>query len=505
MSDKLKDPSNPGPRASNVQPIQAARSAQALHGETHTAHSERYDKDGIVTSGSPQNLDKDDIVSGRGSKVPLAVTTFLIGGAVMFAGIFAVGLIPRMQHKEKVAATAREDAKQLPLYAVTTIKPGNKTASMSLPANIQAIQEFNIFARCDGYLKQRLVDIGDRVKKGQLLMVIDAPELEQQLKGAQAALQQAKAQHKSAEADLAQSVSLIENNKATVKRLIANMTFARRELHRYEELANQGAVSVEQRDEKLRDLDADKASVEAANAAVAAAQAQAAANREKIAAAKASVEAADAGVREVQSMASFQRVLAPCDGVITARNVDAGALVSKGSSTNNQALMKMARTDVLRVFVYIPQSDYQGVYAGMHAQISVAELRDRVFDGTIAHISGGMDPTSRTLQTEIQIPNQAGTLLPGMYAQVKLSTDRDNPPVLIPDPAVVVKPEGQFVITVSKEGNVHYQQVKLGRDFGHESEVLSGLTPGTVIATEPSNDLKEGQKISTRFAKTSEK
>lgn len=485
MSDQLKDPNTSGPRASNVQPIQSARAVHAVSAES--IHPE-------AKFSTPQR-----------SKVPVAVTAFLVGGAVVFGGIFAVGLIPRMQQKEQAAATAKEEAKQLPSYAVTTVLPGKKVAELTLPANIQAIQEFSIYARADGYLKQRLVDIGDRVKKGQLLMVIDAPELEQQLKGAQATMQQAKAQLKSAEADLAQSVSLIENNKASVKRLIANMTFAKRELHRYEELANQGAVSVEQRDEKLRDLDADRASVEAANAAVEAAQAQAAANREKIAAAKASVESAQAQVREIQSLASFQRVVAPCDGVITARNVDAGALVSKGSSTNNQALMKMARTDVLRVFVFIPQSDYQGVYTGMAAKIKIAELRDKVFEGRISHISGGMDPTSRTLQTEIQIPNQTGTLLPGMYAQVSLSTERDNPPVVIPDPAIIVKPEGQFVITVSPEGIAHYQRVKLGRDFGHESEVLYGLTPGTVITTEPSNEIREGQKIGTRIAKAEEK
>lgn len=485
MTEELKSPELGGPRASNVQPIKTARSVHAVQSE----------------GDHPEAIFK----TSSGSKVPLAVTAFLVGGAVVFGGIFAAGLIPRLQQKEQAAAVAKEEAKQLPSYAVTTIQPGKKISELTLPANIQAIQEFSIYARCDGYLKERLVDIGDRVKKDHLLMVIDAPELEQQLKGAQAALQQAKAQLKSAEADLAQSVSLIENNKASVKRLIAVMTFAKRELHRYEELANQGAVSVEQRDEKLRDLDADRASVEAANAAVEAAQAQASANREKISAAKASVEAAHAQVREIQSLASFQRVLAPCDGVITARNVDAGALVSKGSSTNNQALMKMARTDVLRVFVFIPQSDYQGVYVGMPAKIKIAELRDKTFEGRIAHISGGMDPTSRTLQTEIQIPNQSGLLLPGMYAQVSLSTERENPPSIIPDQAIVVKPGGQFVITVSPDGIAHYQPIKLGRDFGHESEVLSGLKPGTVITTEPSNEIMEGQKISTRFATVEEK
>ncbi|MBX9691533.1 MAG: efflux RND transporter periplasmic adaptor subunit, partial [Cyanobacteria bacterium] len=294
----------------------------------------------------------------------------------------------------------------------------------------------------------------------------------------------------------------IENSKATAKRLQAHITFSQRELHRYDDLAQQGAVSFEMRDEKLRDLDSDRASLEAANAATAAAHAQASAYREKVTAAKAAVAAAQADVEEIEMMSSFQQVTAPCDGVITARNVDAGALVSKGSSTNNQVLLKMARTDTLRVFVYIPQSDYKGVYPGMRAKINVAELRDKVIEGKVAHISGGLDPTSRTLQTEIQIPNKAGLLLPGMFAQVTLSTQRDNPPALVPDSAIIVRPEGQYVIQVAQNNSAHYRLVKLGRDFGHESEVLDGLQAGDVVVTDPSNEIKEGDLLKTELRET---
>lgn len=458
----------------------------------------------IATIQPPENIQVSQVdpVSREtkpAGRIPLSVVAFLLIAGILFAGMLLFGLLPRLQQGQEAAHAARDANLHVPSYAVTTANQAAKTLELSLPANIQAIQEFSIYARCDGYLKSRLVDIGDRVHKGQLLMVIDAPELEKQLKGAQADLQQAKATVKSAEADLAQSLSMVQNNKATVKRLQAHITFSQKELKRYEDLAVQGAVSIEQRDEKLRDLDSDRASLEAANAAVAAAQAQAAANKEKISAAQSAVHAAQADVEEIQQMNSYQRVVAPCDGVITARNVDAGALVSKGSSTNNQELLKMARTDVLRVFAYIPQSDYKGVFAGMPAKISVAELRDRTFDGRVAHISGGMDPTSRTLQTEIQIPNSSGTLLPGMFAQVKLIAERDNPPVLVPDPAIVVKPEGQFIIVVGTDGIAHYQPVKLGRDLGHDSEVIAGLLPGQTIVTEPSAEIHDGDHVSTRI------
>lgn len=426
--------------------------------------------------------------------VPLIVIGFLIGMLVIFAGIFAFGLFPRLaQHQEATATAAKNTA--TPVYAATAATLGKAELELSLPANIQAIQEFSIYSRCDGYLERRLVDIGDRVRKGQLLMEVDAPELEKQLKRANADYKEAQAQLKSAQADLAQSLSVVETNKAAVKRLEAQIRFSTAELKRYQSLATDGAVSLEMRDEKLRDLKTDEASLEAAHAAVAAATAQAAANREKISAARANVEATLASVEEIQTTTSWQKVLAPCDGVITARNVDAGALVSKGSSTNNQELLKMARTDTLRVFVYIPQTDYHNVFVGMPAKITVSELPNHVFSGTITHISGGLDPTSRTLQTEIHIPNHSSKLMPGMFAQVKLITHREHRPVLVPDSALIVQPEGRFVVTVSPQGSAHLQEIKLGRDFGKKSEVLSGLQPGEKVLTQPPSDIEEGQHI----------
>lgn len=432
----------------------------------------------------------------RHAKMPLSVGIFVVCTLLVFGGVFAFGLLPRLQQKQIAAEEKRTTAP--PSYAVSKVVAGKTELELKLPANIQAIQEFSIYSRCDGYLEKRFVDIGDRVKKGQPLVEIDAPELDKQLKRARADYKQAGAQMKSAEADLAQSLSVIETNKASVKRLEAQIRYSTTELARYQGLANEGAVSIELRDEKLRDLSTDKASLEAAHAAVAAATAQAAANREKITAAKANAEAALANLEEIATTTGFQTVTAPCDGVITSRTVDAGALVSKGSSTNNQELMKMARTDTLRVFVYVPQTDYQGVYVGMPAKISVAEMRNQTFEGRISHLSGGLDPTSRTLQAEIQIPNRSNKLLPGMFAQVKLITKRPNPPVLTPDSAIVVKPEGQFVVLVANNSTAHYQLVKLGRDFGKKSEVISGLKVGDKVLTQPTPDIREGQAIVTQ-------
>lgn len=425
--------------------------------------------------------------------VPAAVCAFLFCTAVVVAAIFALGWLPRVQNEREAAKNTNSDI--VPTFTVANVKPAAKTVELTLPANIQAIQEFSIYARCDGYLKRRLVDIGDKVTKGQLLMEIDAPELEHALKRATADLKQSQAQMKSAQADLAQSISMVENNKASVKRLEAEINYSTTELNRYSGLAAQGAISAEQRDEKQRDLSTDRASLEAANAAVQAASAQTSANREKISAANAAVEAARANVDEIQTTASFQRVVAPCDGVVTARNVDAGALVSKGSSTNNQELLKMARTEILRVFVYIPQSDYAGVYVGMPAKIHVAEIPNQAFDGQITHISGGLDPASRTLQAEIQIPNPSGKLMPGMFAQVSLVEQRRTPPVVVPDSAIVVKADGQFVVQVRPNGTTHYQSVVMGKDFGKECEIVQGLQAGDQVIVQPTTEIREGDRV----------
>ncbi len=429
--------------------------------------------------------------------IPLVVVGFIMLFVGLFAAIFVYGLLPRFEQQKQLmtAASQKQSTTISASYVLSPVEAGTKTLQLSLPGNIQAIQEFSIFSRCDGYLKRRLVDIGDHVIAGQLLMEVDAPELEKQVKRAQADHKQAAAQLKSAQADLSQAQSGVESNLAAVKRLEAQIQFSTQQLSRYEGLARQGAVSLELRDQKLRDLTTDRASLEAANAAVAAARAQVTANIEKISAAQANLEATAANVEEIQTTTAFQKVVAPCAGTITERNVDAGALVSKGSSTNNKELLKMARTDTLRVFVFVPQVHYQSVFSGMPADITVAEYPNQTFQGKVAHISGGLDPASRTLQVEIQIPNPKGKLMPGLFAEVKLSADRKNAPLLVPSSAIVVKAEGQFVITVGPGSKAHFVPVKLGRDLGKTTEIITGLTQADKVLTQPTNDLREGQTV----------
>lgn len=439
--------------------------------------------------------------------VPRVVVVFSLLFAGLFVAVFLYGLLPRFEQQKRLLseATVQKQSNTMSAsYTLSAVQRGSHTLELALPGNIQAIQEFSIFARCDGYLKRRLVDIGDRVVAGQLLMEVDAPELEKQLKRALADHKQAAAQLKSAMADLSQAQSVVQTNLAAVKRLEAQIQFSTQQLARYEGLAQQGAVSVELRDQKLRDLTTDRASLEAANAAVAAARAQVSANTEKISAARANLEAAAANVEEVQTTNAFQKVLAPCAGTITERNVDAGALVSKGSSTNNKELLKMARTDTLRVFVFVPQMYYQSVFSGMPARITVAEYPNQSFEGKVAHISGGLDPTSRTLQAEIQIPNPKGKLMPGMFAEVKLRAERKNPPFLVPSSAIVVKADGHFVVTVESKSKAHFVPVKLGADLGKTTEVITGLNSNDHVLTQPTSDLREGQKITISSAHNAE-
>lgn len=455
------------------------------------------------------------------------VIAYLVGGIAVLtvAGAIVAGVLPRISTEKELLKEATFAKNAIRSQAVMTITAGPTAESLTLPANLTAIQEIPIYARIDGYLKERLVDIGDKVKKGQLLALIDAPEVDKQLDQAQADYGQAKAQMKSVMADLMTGKAAVANSKATVKKMEANLTFSNQQLRRYEELAEEGAISRELRDEKQRDLDADHASIDAAKADVAAKEAQVQSYQEKVSVANSAIASAKANLERVQSLASFKRVTAPSDGVITARNLDAGALISEGSNSNIKEIVRMGRTDVLRVLAAVPQSFYRHIKAGMPVQIHVDEMRHRKFEGTVTKISGGLDPTSRTMQVDVRIDNQLDLLKPGMYVTVEFSgrtaaachkiamaaakaqalgpaaeakaraTVSDEAAKMIPAQALVVKPDGLYVYQVSPENTIKLSKVVVGRDFGKDLEIVEGVKVGDRILSDPDIDLKEGDKI----------
>lgn len=444
--------------------------------------------------------------STKGRKAPLAFFVMIIVIAAGATILLTMGILPRLHNTKVLDNEAKRLAASIPELSALKVKKAPCDEELTLPANIEPIQEIPVYARVDGFLKKRHVNIGDKVRVNQVLLEIETPEVVQQLKEAEAENKQAYSQLKSAQAELAQAKATLATHKANVKKTQADLALAESQVKRYDDLAKEGAISLEQRDMKQRDVDASKALIEQANANVVAAKSQMEAYSERITAAQAAVESAKAKEERFKSLASFQTIKAPCEGVITSCNVDDGALITSGSNTNATVLIQMARTNTLRVYTYVPQSFYRYVHTNMPTTITVSELPGQVFSGTVTHVSGGLNQESRTLTAEVVIPNKDGKLMSGMYAQVKFKIHRDISPIMIPSSSLVVR--GDEVTVASVEDNkVKFVSVKLGRDYGKEVEVQTGLTEGQIILKDPPVDVREDQQIVVKLctAKNPEK
>jgi RND family efflux transporter MFP subunit len=332
-----------------------------------------------------------------------------------------------------------------------------------LPGNVQAITEAPLLARADGYVKERLVDIGDHVHAGQKLAVIEAPELDEQVGQAQATLQQARAAVDQADANLQQGRSDLELARVTAKR--------------YADLVSNGSVSVQESDQYQAQYKSKTAAVHALEQA--------------LVGQRGGVAAAEANVARLQNMQSYRVVVAPFDGVITVRNVDSGALVTSGSTL----LFRIAQTGTLRTYLNVPQVNASSVHRGDGASLTVSNLPGRKFNGAVARTANALDPASRTLLVEVHVPNRDGVLLPGMYAQVELSTSRATPPLLVPSDALIISGAGTQVALLRPNHRVHLQTIVVGRDYGDRIEVTSGLNEGDTIISHPGDIMHEGTEV----------
>jgi RND family efflux transporter MFP subunit len=297
---------------------------------------------------------------------------------------------------------------------------------------------------------------------------IEAPELDQQILQANAALDQSK--------------SSVQQAEAAVEQGKANENLAKVTAGRWDNLQKRGVVSKQENDTYQAQWAAQQANVQALGKALAAAQSN--------------VGAVQANLERLKQLKTYQTVRAPFDGVVTVRNVDTGALVNEA----NTLLYRVAQTGSLRVYVNLPQSESENVRPGQHATLTIAELPGKKFDGVVTRTSNALDPTSRTLLTELQVANTAGLLLPGMYAQVDLSVPRRDPPLLIPGDTLVVRSDGPQVAVIGEGDTVHFTRVQLGRDFGDRLEVLSGLEEGQRLAVNPSDAVSEGAKVNPKSA-----
>ena len=386
----------------------------------------------------------------------------LVGVIAVVAAFFA-GYLPHQKREQMLVAEAKAEGEAHPTVTVAPVRRAAGQVDIVLPGNIQAVTEAPVLARADGYIKKRYTDIGDRVQAGQLLAELEAPELDQQVQQARAALDQSRSELEAANANLEQGKS--------------NEDLARVNAARWNNLVAKGAVSKQENDQYQTQFKAQTAGVQSLAKAVAAAQNN--------------VSASQANLARLSELQGFEKVRAPFSGVITVRNIDVGMLVTN----SNTLLYRIAQTNVLRTYINVPQSDAEAVRVGQPAFLTVPDLPGRQFHGTVTRTASALDPASRTLLVEVQAPNPEGTLLPGMYSQVSLAGPRTHPSLLIPGDTLVVRPDGTQVALVGDDKIVHFQGIQLGRDYGDQIEVLAGLQEGQHVVVNPGDSVRDGVQV----------
>jgi RND family efflux transporter MFP subunit len=403
----------------------------------HDTHESEVDREPDTR---PNRTDKPRRSGGR----------LLLGAAalLLLLGGLGAGAWRHYQAQLRLAATAEQNRDFVPSVRVAAVRASGGFMTVSLPATTTAFEAANIFARTSGYIEKRYVDIGDRVKAGGLLAEITAPELDHQITQAQATLTQ---------------------DQATLRQTQASQELARVTNTRDSNLVKQGWLTLQQGDN-------DRLTLAAQQAAVGVAQSN--------------ISAQEAQIKILEQEKAYQRVVAPFDGVVTQRNIDNGSLVSSGSTL----MFTMMHSNVIRVQLYVPQDEAFGVAPGVDAVVHVPEIPDRSFPGKVTRIASALQPGSRTLLTEIDVPNPDDALSPGIYCTVELHIPRRTPSLVVPADAVVFDQDGLHVAVV-ENGAVHLQNILIARDFGKEVEVREGVKPGDQVILNPMVNLADGSKV----------
>jgi RND family efflux transporter MFP subunit len=409
-----------------------------------------------------QIVNKDGLPPPRSRTLRVAVLMVL--AALVVAGIVFWGINARIQTAAAVKETTQELA--IPAVAVIHPKPGAVKDEVVLPGNVQAFTDSPIYARSSGYLKQWNVDIGGHVKAGQVLATIDAPELDQQVRQAKATIQQT-------QASLDQAIANQQQGKA-------NEEIARVTAQRWQNLVTKGAVSRQENDQYQAQYQAQVANLNALEQA--------------IAAARSNIAVAEADLGRLQEMQNYETVKAPFDGIITARNIDVGALINAGNGGAAQELFHVASTARLRVYVSVPQADSRAAVPGLKSYLTLSEFPGRRFPGELVRTAGAIDPATRTLLTEVDVDNASGELRPGAYAEVHLMIPEGSRALILPVSALIFRSEG-LRVGVVREGKAELVPVILGKDYGNEVEVVSGLAENDLVISNPSDSLASGSTV----------
>jgi RND family efflux transporter MFP subunit len=365
---------------------------------------------------------------------------FLIFGVII---LVVLGAFTLFQRRSQYQALAKEtEVRSVPTVAVIHPVTEPIEEGLVLPGSMQAYVESPIYARTNGYLKKWYRDIGSRVQKGELLADIDTPEVDQQLIQAKADL---------------------ETSQANLN--LSNITATR-----FGDLIKTDSVSKQEVDNATGDL----------------------------AAKQATVASAQANVHRLSELESFKHIYAPFSGVITRRNVDIGTLINAGNGGSTQLLFTLAQTDPLRVYVSVPESAAPSIRPGLPAHLELTQYPGRKFQGKVVRSAEAIDPTSRTLLTEVDVPNKSGELLPGGYAQVHLDVQVASARLQVPVNALLFRAEGLRAVVVGADHKLHLQQLTIGRDYGVSLEVLQGLQGGDWIVLNPADSLEDGQQVNVK-------
>ena len=363
---------------------------------------------------------------------------FFLVIALAFFGGFTL-----FQRRAQYQALANEtEAMAIPTVAVIHPAAEAGQEDLVLPGTLQAYVESPIYARTSGYLQKWYHDIGSRVKKGDLLADIDTPEVDQQLSQARADLNTAKA-------------------NAHLSDITAT---------RYSELIKTDGVSKQEVDNAVGDLEAKKATV----------------------------QSSEANVRRLEELESFKHIYAPFSGGITRRNVDIGTLINAGNGGTSQQLFSLAQTDPIRVYVTVPEINAPSVHPGLGAFLELTQYPGQQFQGKVVRTAEAIDPATRTLLTEVDVPNHDGALLPGGYAQVHLQVKVTTERLTVPVNALLFRSEGLRAVVVDPNHKIHLKPLTIGRDYGTSLEVLQGLQRSDWIVLNPADSLDEGEQVNVK-------
>ena len=409
--------------------------------------------------------------SHAGFLIILAVVLIALGIGVFWE------LAQRKSEASAVASGTLEDSSRTPTVLVTRLHSAPSAATIELSGQTEPLVETSVYARTDGYIKERPVDIGSRVKKGDLLVLLDTPDLDQQIAQAQATL--------------AQSKAALAQMQATARANSASLKLAQINADRTRSLVDQGVAARQDQDTTVAARDSAEANLRATEESARAQESLIAAN--------------DANWKRLIDIKAYARLEAPYDGIITFRNPvasDPGTLITSGASTASREILRIAQIATLRVFVNVPQTYATMIQTGQREELVLDEFPGRIFPAVVKSTTHEMDPATRSMLTVLETANEREELLPGMYAKVRFKLPHTVSMLRLPGDALISRTEGQMAAVVGADHKVHMRKLTLGRDYGSEVEVVFGLAEGETVVLNATDAVRENVLVEPKERST---